>query len=157
MLDDLLQRRPYNAAVDLIDANVARGLGDKIAFMDGERSLTYAGCNPAACGSPPRCKAWGCGRKSASCSFCRHVDYPVAFWGAIRAGIVVIPLNPLLTTSSSATFWPIAALPRSCWRRRSPTAFCPCGIGCRACACSLWRGPVRPTEPPWRPWHAYPR
>ena len=25
-----------------------------------------------------------------------NVDYPVAFWGAIRAGIVVIPLNTWL-------------------------------------------------------------
>ncbi len=41
MLDDLLLRRPYNAAADLIDANVARGLGGKVAFTDSERSLTY--------------------------------------------------------------------------------------------------------------------
>ena len=42
MLEDLLQRRPYNAATDFVDANVARGLGDKVAFTDSERSLTYA-------------------------------------------------------------------------------------------------------------------
>ena len=40
MLDDLLQRRPYNAATDFVDANVARGLGAKVAFIGGERSLT---------------------------------------------------------------------------------------------------------------------
>ena len=42
MLEDLLQRRPYNAATDFVDANVARGLGDKIAFTASERSITYA-------------------------------------------------------------------------------------------------------------------
>src|SRR4029077_18244559 len=26
------------------------------------------------------------------------VDYPVAFWGALRAGIIAIPLNTLLST-----------------------------------------------------------
>ena len=42
MLEDVLQRRPYNAAADFVDANVARGLGDKVAFTDSQRSLTYA-------------------------------------------------------------------------------------------------------------------
>ena len=42
MLEDVLQRRPYNAAADFVDANVARGLGDKVAFTDSRRSLTYA-------------------------------------------------------------------------------------------------------------------
>ena len=37
MLDDLLQRRPYNAATDFVDANVARGLSDKVAFIDPDR------------------------------------------------------------------------------------------------------------------------
>src|SRR5439155_11428755 len=41
MLEDLLQRRPYNAAVDFVDANVARGLGQKVAFIDPARTLTY--------------------------------------------------------------------------------------------------------------------
>jgi hypothetical protein len=42
MLNELLQRRPYNAAADFIDVNVARGLGGKIAFCDADRSLTYS-------------------------------------------------------------------------------------------------------------------
>src|SRR5262245_64096694 len=42
MLEDLLQRRPYNAVTDFVDANVARGRGDKVAFTDSERALTYA-------------------------------------------------------------------------------------------------------------------
>ena len=37
MLEDLLQRRPYNAVTDLIDAQVARGLAEKIAFADSDR------------------------------------------------------------------------------------------------------------------------
>src|ERR1700751_4376749 len=31
----------YNAATELIDAAVARGFGNKVAFCDGARSLTY--------------------------------------------------------------------------------------------------------------------
>ena len=41
MLDDLLQRKPYNAVTDFVDTPVARGLGEKIAFIDADRSLTY--------------------------------------------------------------------------------------------------------------------
>ncbi len=49
MLEDLLQRRPYNAAGEFVDANVARGFGDKVAFTDGRRSLSYAGLQAASC------------------------------------------------------------------------------------------------------------
>jgi len=49
MLDDLLTRRPYNAAVDLIDSNVARGLGSKIAFAQSTRSLTYGELQSRTC------------------------------------------------------------------------------------------------------------
>ena len=31
----------YNAAVDFVDANVARGRSAKVAFVDPTRSLTY--------------------------------------------------------------------------------------------------------------------
>ena len=49
MLDDLLQRRPYNAAADFIDAQVARGLGGKTAFVDAERSITYGALQEQTC------------------------------------------------------------------------------------------------------------
>ena len=41
MTQDFTARRAYNAAAELVDANVARGLSDKVAFTDPERSLTY--------------------------------------------------------------------------------------------------------------------
>ena len=38
------------------------------------------------------------------------VDFPVAFWGALRAGVVPVPINTLLTHETwSATSWPTAA------------------------------------------------
>jgi 4-hydroxybenzoate-CoA ligase len=98
MLDDLLQRRPYNAAVDLIDTNVARGLGDKIAFMDGERSLTYAALQSASVRFAAALRSLGLRPEERIALILPDtVDFPVAFWGAVRAGIVVIPLATLLT------------------------------------------------------------
>ena len=49
MLDDLLQHRPYNAAADFVDAPVARGIGEKIAFIDAERSLSYGELQARSC------------------------------------------------------------------------------------------------------------
>ena len=103
MLEDLLQRRPYNAATDFVDANVARGLGDKVAFTDSERSLTYAQLQANSCRFAAALKALGLREESrVVLAFHDTVDYPVAFWGAIRAGIVPIPVNTLLTAEQYA-------------------------------------------------------
>src|ERR1700730_6725820 len=103
MLEDLLQRRPYNAATDFVDANIARGLGDKIAFTDTERSLTYAQLQANSYRFAAALKALGLREENrVVLAFHDTVDYPVAFWGAIRAGIVPIPLNTQLTVEQYA-------------------------------------------------------
>jgi 4-hydroxybenzoate-CoA ligase len=103
MLEDVLQRRPYNAVSDFVDANVARGLGDKIAFTDSERSLTYAQLQARSCRFASALKALGL-REENRLVLVMHdtVDHPVAFWGAIRAGIIPIPINTLLTAEQYA-------------------------------------------------------
>ncbi len=103
MLEDVLQRRPYNAVSDFVDANVARGLGDKIAFTDSERSLTYAQLQARSCRFASALKALGL-REENRLVLVMHdtVDHPVAFWGAIRAGIIPIPINTLLTPEQYA-------------------------------------------------------
>ncbi len=103
ILEDLLQRRPYNAATDFVDANVARGRGDKVAFTDPERSLTYAQLQANSYRFAAALKALGLREENrVVLAFHDTVDYPVAFWGAIRAGIVPIPLNTLLTVEQYA-------------------------------------------------------
>jgi 4-hydroxybenzoate-CoA ligase len=102
-LDDFLQRRPYNAATDFVDANVARGLGDKLAFIDAERSLTYGALQTGSFHFAGALRSLGL-RPEERISLLLYdtVDFPVAFWGAVRAGIVVIPLNTLLTAEQYA-------------------------------------------------------
>src|SRR6266702_2463890 len=103
MLEDLLPRRPYNAATDFVDANVARGLGDKVAFTDSERSLTYAQLQANSCRFAAALKALGLREEHrVVLAFHDTVDYPVAFWGAIRAGIIPVPVNTLLTAEQYA-------------------------------------------------------
>ncbi len=103
MLEDFLQRRPYNAAADFVDSNIARGLGGKIAFTDGERALTYAGLQDGTFRFAAALRRLGV-RQESRVILIMHdsVDFPVAFWGAIRAGVIPVPLNTLLTPEQYA-------------------------------------------------------
>src|SRR5215471_8416663 len=103
LLNDVLQRRPYNAVTDFVDANVTRGFGDKVVFTDSARSLTYAQLQERTYRFAAALKALGLREENrVVLAFHDTVDYPVAFWGAIRAGIVPIPVNTLLTAEQYA-------------------------------------------------------
>jgi 4-hydroxybenzoate-CoA ligase len=103
MLDDFLQRRPYNAVSDLVDANVARGRGGKVAFADSDRSLTYAQLQECTLKFAAALRELGV-RPEERLSLLLYdtVDFPVAFWGAVRAGIIAVPSNTLLTAEQYA-------------------------------------------------------
>jgi len=91
--------REYNAAVDLIERNLQAGRGGKVAFQDDAGSLTYAQL-------AERVNRFGSGllamglRMEDRILLAMHdsCDWPVAFLGAIRAGVVPIAVNTLLTT-----------------------------------------------------------
>jgi 4-hydroxybenzoate-CoA ligase len=103
MLDDFLNRRPYNAVTDLVDAAVARGLGEKLAFTDGERSLSYGELQGRTCAFASALAAIGVQpEERLALLLYDTVDFPVAFWGGVRAGVVVLPLNTLLTLEQYA-------------------------------------------------------
>jgi 4-hydroxybenzoate-CoA ligase len=88
----------YNAAVDLVDRNVAEGRGDRTAFIDPSRRITYAELRDAAARISPLLARMGIEPESRiALILLDTVDFPVLFWGAIRAGIVPVPLNTRLT------------------------------------------------------------
>jgi 4-hydroxybenzoate-CoA ligase len=96
--EEFSQRRPYNAASDFIDANIAQGRGGKTAFDDGQRKLTYGELQTQSQRFASGLHTLGLKQESRiALLLLDTVDYPVAFWGSIRAGIVCIPLNTLLT------------------------------------------------------------
>ncbi|MGH7249158.1 MAG: AMP-binding protein, partial [Pseudomonadota bacterium] len=103
MLEDLLQRRPYNAVSDFVDAPVARRLGEKVAFTDSDRSLSYGELQTRTCRFASALTDLGL-RPEERLSLLLYdtIDFPVAFWGGVRAGIVVLPLNTLLIAEQYA-------------------------------------------------------
>ncbi|MCB1888812.1 MAG: benzoate-CoA ligase family protein [Rhodocyclaceae bacterium] len=90
--------RHYNAAADLIGRNLDAGRGDKTAFIDDRGRCTYAELDRRtdACGNALR--ALGVQREQRVL-MCIHdgIDFPTVFLGAIKAGIVPIAVNTLLT------------------------------------------------------------
>ena len=103
MQDDLAERRPYNAVSDFVDANVARGLGRKIAFIDPDQSLTYSELQARSIRFANALRTLGLAHERRVALLLHDtVDYPVAFWGTIRAGSVAVPLNTYLNASQYA-------------------------------------------------------
>ena len=87
----------YNAVDALLDANVKRGFGDKPAFVDPTRSLTYGQLQTASNQIANVLCGLGIRREGrVAVLMYDTVDYPCVFWGAIRAGIVPVCINTLL-------------------------------------------------------------
>ena len=92
--------RVYNAAADLVDRQIAAGRAAHIAFVDDAGSYSYGDLAQRV----NRCaNAWRrLGLRSEDrVMLLLHdsIDFPTAFLGAIRAGIVPIPCNTLLTAA----------------------------------------------------------
>jgi 4-hydroxybenzoate-CoA ligase len=99
----ITERRPYNAVSDFVDANCTSGRGSKVAFTEGNRTLTYGELQKETCRFASGLKALGFGHESRMVMLALDViEFPVAFWGAIRGGIAPIPLNTLLASDQYA-------------------------------------------------------
>lgn len=89
---------PYNAAVEFVDSNVARGRGNKVAFIDPKRQLTYAGLKERTDRFANALPRLGIGRERRIVLILLDtVDFPPVFWGAIKAGVIPVPINTLMT------------------------------------------------------------
>ena len=95
--------REYNAALEFIDANLARGRGEKVAFIDAAGRHTYAGLAERVNRAGNALRALGAGMETrVLMCMLDDVDFPAVFWGAIKAGCVPIPVNTLLTPDDYA-------------------------------------------------------
>jgi 4-hydroxybenzoate-CoA ligase len=88
----------YNACTDLLDRNVDKGLGSKLAFIDPERSLTYGALQTQTRKFANLLLSLGFRREErVALIMADTIEYPVAILGAMRAGIVPVLINTLLT------------------------------------------------------------
>src|SRR3974390_2526977 len=89
----------YNAASELIEPNIRAGRSDKVAFIDRERRLTYGErARETARLANLLCRLGVRREERVALALLDTVDFPIVFLGAIKAGIVPIPLNTLLTS-----------------------------------------------------------
>jgi 4-hydroxybenzoate-CoA ligase len=97
------QSGSYNAVSWLLDRNVEEGRADKLAFTDTVCELTYGSLQQQSCRLANLLRRLGVRREErVAMIMLDTVDFPTTFLGAIRAGIVPVPLNTLLTADQYA-------------------------------------------------------
>ncbi len=92
-----------NAADFFIDRHICEGRGERVALTDAWRTITYAqlqaetarfAAGLAAAGVRPE--------ERVAILLLDSIEFAVAFWGAIRAGVVPVPVNTLLPPEQAA-------------------------------------------------------
>ena len=87
-----------NAVDYFVDRHLREGRGDAVAFRDPWSTLTYAGLAEATHRFAGALRAAGIEReRRIAMLLLDTIDFSTAFWGALRAGVVPVPINTLLT------------------------------------------------------------
>src|SRR3984885_381053 len=93
----------YNAVTWLLDRNVEEGRAEKLAFTDTVSELTYGALQERSRKLANLLRRLGVRRAERVAMIRRDtVVFPIVFLGAIRAGVVPVPLNTLLTSDQYA-------------------------------------------------------
>ncbi|MEO8134809.1 MAG: benzoate-CoA ligase family protein [Betaproteobacteria bacterium] len=93
-------RHTYNAAQDLIGRNLAAGRGSKLAYIDDAGRYTYDELAHRADACAHGLTRLGILREQrVLLALLDTIDFPAAFLGAIKAGIVPVAANTLLTSA----------------------------------------------------------
>ncbi|UGA43808.1 benzoate-CoA ligase family protein [Bradyrhizobium quebecense] len=94
---------PYNAVSWLLDRNVDEGRGDKVVFDDTVSQITYGQLQQQTRRVGNMLRRLGVRREErVAMIMLDTIDFPIVFLGAIRAGVVPVPLNTLLTAEQYA-------------------------------------------------------
>ncbi|MBT4243980.1 MAG: AMP-binding protein, partial [Planktomarina temperata] len=91
-----------NAAHWFVDRHIVEGRGAKIAFeeaWEGGRPLTYGALAEGAGQVADALMRSGIGRETRAAMFVLdQIEFPLIFWGALKAGVVPVALNTLLSS-----------------------------------------------------------
>jgi benzoate-CoA ligase family protein len=95
--------RDYNFAADILKRNLDAGRDGKIAFIDHRGSYSYGELSERVQRFAHALGALGV-RREERILICLTdtIDWPAAFLGAIKAGVVAVPVNTLLTEDDYA-------------------------------------------------------
>ena len=95
--------REYNAALEFVDANLVRGRGEKVAFIDAAGRYTYRELAERVNRAGNALRTLGAGMETrVLMCMTDGIDFPALFFGAMKAGCVPVPVNTLLTPSDYA-------------------------------------------------------
>ncbi|KZY32637.1 4-hydroxybenzoate--CoA ligase [Roseovarius sp. HI0049] len=91
-----------NAALYFVDRHIEEGRADKVAFREADgakRSLTYGQLAQEAARFGGALERHGVRREERVAMIVQdQIEFPVIFWGAMKAGAIPVPLNTLLST-----------------------------------------------------------
>lgn len=91
-----------NAANYFVDRHLGEGRGSKPAFReawDGGRTLTYEELAEGSSRVAGALERAGIGREERAAMFVLdQIEFPLIFWGALKAGVAPVALNTLLAT-----------------------------------------------------------
>jgi benzoate-CoA ligase family protein len=90
--------REYNFAADILAGNLAAGRADKPAFIDARGTWTYGQLAERVDRFGAALRHLGV-RREERILICLTdtIDWPTAFLGALKAGVVAVPVNTLMT------------------------------------------------------------
>src|SRR5881227_2100609 len=93
----------YNAVSWLLDRNVDEGRAKKLVFTDTASELTYGELQKQSRRLANLLRRLGVRREERIAMIMLDTtDFPIVFLGAMRAGVVPVPLNTLLTSDQYA-------------------------------------------------------
>src|SRR5580698_7370125 len=93
----------FNAAHDLLERNLRAGRAQKIVFIDDEGSYTYGELASRVNRFANALRGFGL-HMEQRLMICLQdgIDFPCVFLGAIKAGVVPVPVNTLLSPADYA-------------------------------------------------------
>ena len=90
--------RDYNFAADVLQRNLAAGRANKPAYIDARGSWTYGQLADRVSRLGAAMRGLGIRREErVLLALTDTIDWPTAFLGCLKAGIIAVPVNTLLT------------------------------------------------------------
>ncbi len=100
---ELVIEREYNAATYFIDRHLEEGRGSKVAFIDSKGETSYGELSAQVNKAANLFSSLGMRREDRVAQIMLDTtSFPVVFWGGIKAGVIPVALNTLLTTEQYA-------------------------------------------------------